>query len=92
MCVTHQEKHNRLISPKKTKTQREKEREMATTTTEATKTSSTNGEDQKQSQNLRHQEVGHKSLLQSNDLYQVCFFVLLKNSAFQFNFSNLNLN
>ncbi|RIA04771.1 hypothetical protein BRARA_K00964 [Brassica rapa] len=42
---------------------------MATTTTEATKTSPTNGED-KQSQNLRHQEVGHKSLLQSDDLYQ----------------------
>ena len=49
---------------------------MATTTTEATKTSPTNGED-KQSQNLRHQEVGHKSLLQSDDLYQVRFITKL---------------
>lgn len=45
---------------------------MATTTAETTKTSPTNGED-KQSQNLRHQEVGHKSLLQSDELYQVRF-------------------
>lgn len=60
---------------------------MATTTTEATKTS-TNGEDQKQSQNLRHQEVGHKSLLQSDDLYQVFYFSLngfIQNSAFFLN-------
>lgn len=58
------------ISPKEDKyREREREREMATTATETTKTS-TNGEEQ-QSQNLRHQEVGHKSLLQSDDLYQV---------------------
>lgn len=64
---------------------------MATTTTEATKTAP-NG-DEKQSQNLRHQEVGHKSLLQSDDLYQVSLSIRFHPKfSIQFRFNNPNLN